>query len=64
MTTGSENNGTSRLDRIERIVARAIEANSNRVIEPDTEAIRAALDAGETLPFARLGERATSIRIK
>jgi (p)ppGpp synthase/HD superfamily hydrolase len=36
MTTGSENNGNSRLDRIERIVesnARAIEANSNTMTE-------------------------------
>jgi methyl-accepting chemotaxis protein len=38
MTTGSENNGASRLDRIERIVesnARAIEANSNTIAEND-----------------------------
>jgi hypothetical protein len=43
MTTGSENNGNSRLDRIERIVesnARAIEANSNKVVE-----VTAAIDS-------------------
>jgi flagellin-specific chaperone FliS len=33
-------------------------------IKPDLEAIRAALEAGEALPFARLGERGQSIRIK
>jgi uncharacterized protein YaaN involved in tellurite resistance len=38
MTTGNENNGGSRLDRIERIVesnARAVEANSNTMREND-----------------------------
>ena len=33
-------------------------------IEPNTSAIRAALEAGETLDFASLGDRGTSIRIK
>lgn len=33
-------------------------------IEPDTQAIRAALEEGATLPFARLGTRAESLRIK
>lgn len=33
-------------------------------VEPDKSAIRAALDAGEDLDFARLGDRGTSIRIK
>ena len=32
--------------------------------EPDTAAIRAALEAGEELPFARVGERGQSMRIK
>jgi predicted nucleic acid-binding Zn-ribbon protein len=43
VTTSSENNGKSRLDRIERIVdckARAIEANSNRMVE-----VTAAIDS-------------------
>lgn len=30
----------------------------------DTEAVRAALDAGEVLPFARLGDRGTHLRIR
>lgn len=33
-------------------------------ISPHTELIRAALEAGEALDFARLGERGSSIRIK
>ena len=33
-------------------------------IEPNTSAIRAALEAGENLDFASLGDRGTSIRIK
>ena len=33
-------------------------------IEPNTSAIRAALEAGEALDFASLGDRGTSIRIK
>ncbi|WP_199316892.1 siphovirus Gp157 family protein [Chroococcidiopsis sp. FACHB-1243] len=33
-------------------------------IEPNTSAIRAALEAGESLDFASLGDRGTSIRIK
>ncbi len=33
-------------------------------IDPDTAAIRAVLEAGEQLSFARLGERGTSMRIK
>lgn len=33
-------------------------------IKPDTDAIRADLEAGKQLPFARLGERGQSIRIK
>jgi hypothetical protein len=40
------------------------ESFQRQVIEADTEAIRAALDAGESLPFARLGNRGSSIRIK
>ena len=32
--------------------------------DPDTAAIRAALEAGEVLTFARLGERGQSMRIK
>lgn len=34
------------------------------VIKPNTDAIRADLEAGEELPFARLGERGQSIRVK
>ena len=34
------------------------------VVKPDTDAIRADLEAGKQLPFARLGERGQSIRIK
>lgn len=33
-------------------------------VEPNTSTIRAALEAGETLDFASLGDRGTSIRIK
>lgn len=33
-------------------------------IAPDTEAIRRALEAGQALPYARLGERGHSIRIR
>lgn len=33
-------------------------------VEPDTAAIRAALDAGEFLPFARIGERGRHLRIR
>jgi hypothetical protein len=33
-------------------------------VEPNTSAIRAALEAGEKLDFASLGDRGTSIRIK
>ena len=33
-------------------------------IDPDTTAIREALERGEKLEFAQLGERGTSIRIK
>lgn len=33
-------------------------------IEPNTDAIRTALEAGEDLDFATLGERGTSLRIK
>jgi Siphovirus Gp157 len=33
-------------------------------IEPNTNAIRAALEAGENLDFASLGDRGTSLRIK
>lgn len=33
-------------------------------VEPDTEKIRAALESGASLPFASLGERGSSIRIK
>lgn len=33
-------------------------------IEPDNEKIRAALESGASLPFASLGERGSSIRIK
>ncbi len=33
-------------------------------IEPNTNAIRAALEAGEDLDFATLGDRGTSLRIK
>lgn len=33
-------------------------------MEPDTEKIRAALESGASLPFASLGERGSSIRIK
>lgn len=32
--------------------------------EPDRDAIRAALEAGESLPFARFGERGTHLRIR
>jgi ABC-type transporter Mla subunit MlaD len=34
------------------------------IVEPDTKAIREALEAGEKLDFASLGERGQSIRIK
>lgn len=33
------------------------------ILEPDMAKIRAALDAGEQLPFAHLGERGTHLRI-
>jgi hypothetical protein len=33
-------------------------------IEPDMDAIRAALESGETLPFASLGERSKQLRIR
>lgn len=33
------------------------------ILEPDMVKIRAALDAGEQLPFAHLGERGTHLRI-
>lgn len=33
-------------------------------IDPDTTAIRESLEAGDVLPFAHLGERGTSLRIK
>jgi len=36
----------------------------NTSIEPNTNAIRAALEAGENLDFASLGDRGTSLRIK
>ncbi|MDX2271075.1 MAG: siphovirus Gp157 family protein [Cyanobacteriota bacterium] len=32
--------------------------------KPDREGIRTALESGQTLPFARLGERGSTIRIK
>ncbi len=32
-------------------------------VEPDTKAIRQALESGEELDFARLGDRGASIRI-
>lgn len=34
------------------------------VIAPDTDKIREALEAGEQLPFAHLGERGTHLRVK
>lgn len=34
------------------------------VISPNTDAIRADLEAGENLPFAKLGDRGQSLRIK
>ncbi len=34
------------------------------VVELNTTAVRAALSAGETLPFARLGQRGTQLRIR
>lgn len=33
-------------------------------IEADTKAIREALEAGQQLPFAHLGDRGSSLRIK
>lgn len=33
-------------------------------LEPDTDAIRTALEAGEKLPFARLGDRGHHVRIR
>lgn len=33
-------------------------------VEPDTKAIREALEAGEPLDFARLGDRGSSVRIR
>ena len=42
----------------------AVPDNFQRIIiQPDTERIRAALERGEQLPFAHLGERGTHLRI-
>lgn len=43
----------------------AIPANFQKVvIAPDTDKIREALEAGEELPFAHLGERGVHLRVK
>ena len=53
-------------------VAPLVIANPNDVpedyckvkVEPDNQSIRAALEAGTQLPFAKLGERGYSLRIR
>jgi Siphovirus Gp157 len=48
----------------ESVVASQLPERFQKVnIKPDTEAIRQALEAGEELDFAKLGERGASIRI-
>lgn len=43
----------------------ALEDQCQRLdVEPDKDAIREALEAGEDLPFARLGERGTHLRVR
>lgn len=48
----------------ESVTATELPERFQRVnIEPDTKAIREALEAGEDLDFARLGDRGSSVRI-
>ncbi len=59
------NGGRAPLVIRDYILATELPEHFQRVtVEPNTAAIREALEAGEELDFARLGERGTSIRIK
>lgn len=59
------NGGKAPLVISDSILATELPEQFQRVtVEPNTAAIREALEAGEELDFARLGERGTSIRIK
>ena len=59
------NGGKAPLVISDSILATDLPERFSRVtVEPNTTAIREALEAGEELDFARLGERGTSIRIK
>lgn len=61
----ARNGGRQPLILNESVPAQSLPGRFQRVtIEPETAKIREALEAGETLSFARLGERGTSIRIK
>jgi hypothetical protein len=59
------NGGKSPLIVDQSVLATKLPERFQKVsIDPDTTAIRQALEAGEHLNFAQLGERGTSIRIK
>ncbi len=61
----SKNGGKAPLILNDSVPATQLPEQFQRVsIDPDTAAIRAVLEAGEQLTFARLGERGASIRIK
>jgi hypothetical protein len=59
------NGGKAPLVISDEILATNLPEQYQRVtVEPNTTAIREALEAGEELEFARLGERGTSLRIR
>ena len=63
--TLAKNGGKAPLILDENLAVTQLPEHFQRVsIDPDTVAIREALEAGTELDFARLGERGTSMRIK
>lgn len=61
----AKNGGRAPLVLDESVLAAQLPEQFQRVsIDPDTTAIREALEAGEHLNFAQLGDRGSSIRIK